>query len=99
MRGFLTELYSDTGYFHNNLYEKTAAPHPDTPNSSSLPSLVAGWIQKAWLDSSEEPILQPLPSRLHLWLQGGPRGRDAAVCRASPLWTVRGKKKGLSAGD
>lgn len=33
-----------------------------------------------------------------LQLRGGPRGRDATACRASPLWTVTARRRGRSVG-
>ncbi|TMS17589.1 hypothetical protein E3U43_001658 [Larimichthys crocea] len=63
------------------------------------PSASARQPQERWLDSREASILQPRQSRLHRWLRGGPRGQDATVCHASPQWTVRGRRRGPSAGD
>lgn len=72
-------------------------PQPGLPPSS--PFARAGQPRKAWLDFREAQILQPRQSRLHRWLQGGLRGRDATVCHASPQWTVRGRRRAPSVGD
>lgn len=66
------------------------------------------WIQKYLISSSSAPVIYVIlktgfkavfVSLCVLQLRGGPRGRDAAVCRASPRWTVRGRRRGPSAGD
>lgn len=73
-------------------------PQPGLPHPSS-PFTRAGQPRKAWLDFREAQILQPRQSRLHRWLRGGLRGRDATVCHASPQWTVRGRRRRPSVGD